>query len=399
MGLLVHASLPPVMPGPVDVPVEMTATQPGRWKITHACEDVVAVLALAEAQAEIGMRPAVLTPNGWLTPGESVVPAPPVSLVHAWRKVRHWRSVFAREAVGQPGEILHAHSFSAAMAGIRAGLAVVYDVDEPIGELTPKPGPWLQRSLGVAENFALSRACAVVVHSQQMWNWAIERGVRAADLFLVPEPVRIPAILPEGEQWLTARVGLRPELTVFAPAEFSADRSALDLLLRAFAVLTGEIEGAHLLIEAADPQAFADCADVHFISNCEREHALCCADLVLAGDAPTSPNPSAIDAFVHGQALLAADLPANREVSPQGRGCIWYSPESERDLAYRASFLARNPDFRSALGNHGRAHLLATRGFEAVAHAFAEVYRHAAKRHRSGGRPDIFQATPALAVC
>jgi len=285
------------------------------------------------------------------------------------------------------------------MAGIRAALPVVYEVSSPIGASAPRPGPWLQRSLSVAESFVLARASTLVVHSQQMWNWALEHGARADNVFIVPEPVAIPTLVPDSVTWLLDTVGTRPQVTVFAPHEFTASQAALDLLLRAFATLAGEIDGVHLLIETADPAAFANCADVHFIRPGDRDRALAAADFVLAGAATEGPNLSAIDAYVFGRLLLAADVPANREVSQQGRGCLWFNPASDRDLAHRAAFLARNPDFRVALGNHGRAHLKGTRSYQAVARAYADVYRHALNRHRNSSHPDIFLTIPALAIC
>lgn len=117
-------------------------------------------------------------------------PPTALSLIHEWQQVRRWRNRFATEIVDQWTEILHAHCFAAAMAGLRGSSPVVYDLMSPIGAgIAPKPGAWLLQSLRVAEQFALSRAAAVVVHSQAMWAEALRRGVEAQDLYLVPDPV------------------------------------------------------------------------------------------------------------------------------------------------------------------------------------------------------------------
>lgn len=399
---LTFATIPPPIPGEFDPAIETMRRALRRWNITHACEDVNDVIPLAEAQLSLGMRPALLTPNGWFNPGVPNAPAPPVSLVHAWRKVRHWRSVFAREGAGQSGEILHAHCFSAAMAGVRAGMPVVYDVASPIGSTAPTAGTWLLRSLRVAENFVVSRAGAVVVHSEQNWNWALQAGARADDLFLIPEPIVAPSVLIDNTCWLMAIANGRPAVTFFA----NANAKDVSTLLGAFAVVVEEVEGAHLLIETVD-EDFARCEAarlniidrVHSTNAGDRERALTACDVVITGDTSDSPNALAIDAFLYGRALLAADVPFNREVSPNGRGCVWFTPGSERDLAYRASFLARNPDFRAALGANGRAHIQHTRGPHVVARQYDDVYRHALKRHRSDTRPDIFHRVPILACC
>lgn len=391
------AAIPPTVPGEFDATIHVGPRAVGRWKVTHACEDIEHILPLAEAQFEIGMRPALLTPNGWFDPAVPVAPAPPLSLVHAWREVRHWRNVFARDGVGQSGEILHAHCFSAGMAGLRAALPVVYDVAAPLGSATPNAGAWLVRSLRVAESFVLSRAVAVVVHNQQTWNWALELGARAEDLFLIPDPVILPAVLVDNTAWLISVASTRPAVTFFS----ASMNGEVERLIRAFALVADEIDGAHLLVESdAADRVRAEAAKlnvgnrVHPIAMDGRDRALTCCDVVISTSASL-----AIEAFSYGRALLAADTPDIREVTPNGRGCVWFRGDSERDLAFRASFLARNPDFRTALGGNGRAHVQATRGVEVVARRYDDVYRHALKRHRAGTRPDIFHGVPILACC
>jgi glycosyltransferase involved in cell wall biosynthesis len=114
------------------------------------------------------------------------------------------------------------------------------------------------------------------------------------------------------------------------------------------------------------------------------------ADVVIAAT-PADDGPGAvlIAALAHGRAILAADVAQNREVTPQGRGCLWFRNNDVQDLAGRAAFLARNPDFRTALGLSGRAHLQATRSPKVVAAKYDDVYRHAFQRRHRGG-PDAF---------
>src|SRR5581483_1934333 len=49
------------------------------------------------------------------------------------------------------------------------------------------------------------------------------------------------------------------------------------------------------------------------------------------------------------------------------RGCLWFRPAEVGDIAFRARFLASNPQFRRALGLAGREHCAATRSSEVVA--------------------------------
>lgn len=400
MGRIEHfAALPPLISVEFDASAENAAPVTRRWNVTHACEDVQDAIPLAEAQFALGMRPALLTPNGWFHPGAASASLAPLSLVHTWREVRHWRNVFAREGAGRPGEILHAHCFSAAMAGLRAGLPVVYDVAAPLGSNSPNAGMWLLRSLRVAEGFVLSHVGAVVVHSQPTWNWALELGARAEDLFLIHHPVVASPVVRDSTAWLVSVTNLRPAVTFF-----STDGPDRALLLGAFAVVAEEYDGAHLLIETTAGDAIRHEAArldlsgrVHAIGAEDRARALSSCDVVIA--AAGSTNSTAVEAFLYGRALLAADVPSNREVSPNGRGCVWFEAGSERDLAFRASFLARNADFRAALGINGRTHIQTARSPHVIARQYDGVYRHAIQRHHSGTRPDIFHGVPALACC
>lgn len=385
------------MPGPGAYPKLSPSPLVRRWSVTHTCDVAADLALLADAQVELGMRPALLTPAGWSSSAEPAVPAPSLSLVHAWREVRHWRALFDRECIGFSGEILHAHSFSAGMAAVRAGLPVVYDFVSPVGA-RGNAGPWLTRSLRIAEGFVLTRVSAVVVHSRRMWDLATAQGVRPEDLFLIPDPVALPS--PIASRGIT-----RCETGDHAVLFFASSDIDPDLLLRAFALLAEEIDEAHLLIDNSAAAAITQRAAelglvdrVHVISSAERVDALVSADVVIAGPAAESPNTLAITALARSRALLAADVGANREVSAHGRGCLWYAANNERDLAFRAAFLARNPDFRSALGASGRAHLQATRGALAVARQYDEVYRHALSRDEDG-RPHGSVRIPAFALC
>jgi hypothetical protein len=98
----------------------------------------------------------------------------------------------------------------------------------------------------------------------------------------------------------------------------------------------------------------------------------------------------------HGLALLAADLPRNRDASPSGRGCLWFDVNNSRDLGGRMVFLATHSDFRAALARTGRAHLLETRNSAVIGRAYDEAYRHAAGRKKSaGGGPGLTVLHPA----
>jgi len=94
------------------------------------------------------------------------------------------------------------------------------------------------------------------------------------------------------------------------------------------------------------------------------------------------PNPVCLEALRHGAALLAADVPRNRDSSPDGRGCLWFETNNARDLGCRMAFLGANLDFRVALASTGRLHLLETRNSTAIGRKYGEAYLHAAGRKK-----------------
>ncbi len=361
-----------------------------RWRVLHACEDGAVVAGVADAEIQAGMRPSVMTPHGWYRPGAAEQERPSaLSLVHTWQEVRTWRSRYAADAVETWAEVLHAHCFAAAMAGLRGNVAVVYDLAAPIGAgITPRPGTWLLHSLRIAEQFAISRADAIVVHSHAAWLHALRHGGSADDLFLVLQPAEI------GDWEAPPQRG---DLVIFAPdvfADAEKGRESLVIVLRAFAIIATEIENVRLKLEAAGGAADtareevrkARLSDlVEITAPAQRKWSMTAAHVVITGR-PAGDEPSAAmrSAFAQGRPVVAADVAQNREVTPQGRGCLWYRPDDFRDLARRAAFLARNRDFRAALGSSARQYLHSTCGAIAIARKYDEVYRHAFQRRRRG---------------
>lgn len=359
------------------------------WSVMHATDDVRAVLELAEAQRALGMRPVLVTPAGYgsieLYLREGDAPERSVSLLSTWQRVRQWRKSLGDCGAAGAMEIVHAHCFSAGMSGVRNWPVVVYDLDDFVEHDAEPDQQWLARSLRVAEQFVLARAEAVVIHRASLRENALERGATPEHLFVVPEP------LPRDRHQCDPawREALRiPAASVALLAAHAPED--LDALLSAFTQLALEVEGTILLLRAADPAAAAlhgklsaagIAAALRMVDEERWQDAVLGADVVLAGPpADRSAQAVMVQAMRAGRAVLAADVPANRDVSPEGRGCLWYRPGNARDLAGRTSFLARNADFRRSLGETARAYLEESRTPEAVARAYDAVYRHAFAR-------------------
>jgi glycosyltransferase involved in cell wall biosynthesis len=175
--------------------------------------------------------------------------------------------------------------------------------------------------------------------------------------------------------------------------------------LEAFAIVSGELRDARLFIQAdaeciqplfEKASALGVTSRIHAVSRTERERALAEADVVLALSREHAET-TVLTGLVSHRAILAADVPTARDASADGRGVLWFRPGDVRDLALRAVFLARNPDFRVALARAGQNHLLETRTPEAVARRYHAIYRHAWERRRSGPPMSGFNWQPLTA--
>jgi glycosyltransferase involved in cell wall biosynthesis len=117
------------------------------------------------------------------------------------------------------------------------------------------------------------------------------------------------------------------------------------------------------------------------------DKALASADVVIC-DREHADTSLALEALAHGRALLAADVAQHRDITSDGRGCLWFRSGEVSDIAFRAIFLAGNPPFRRALGAAAREHCQTTRSVEVVGAQYDAVYRLAfSKRKDRGSTP------------
>ena len=168
------------------------------WRVLHLCPAPGVIAPVLEVQRAAAMRPLAFTPSGPAEPGAWLAQSPPTSsasLLSAWREVRSWRRWIA-ESEGK-FEIVHAHSFSAGMAAVRAGARLVYDIRTFVEQAAGAAGElaqhsWLERSFRTAEQFVLTRASAVIVHSAAAYRGALERGAASDSVFIFPELSQTP---------------------------------------------------------------------------------------------------------------------------------------------------------------------------------------------------------------
>lgn len=378
--------------------------RPHPWTVIHACERARDVLPLVEGQLAAGMRPSLLTPSG--AGGEAILEtskresAHPVSLLNTWSHVREWRSLMNDSAADTSSDILHAHSFSAGMAAVRASSCVVYQLKQPVEKLAAAresydENSWLARSFRVAEQFVLTRAAAVVVPNHAQRLACLDRGVNAGNTFLIPEPIEHALLDSAPERsWLMESANAGAE-TVFilVPGLPSSEWQARDALLRWLRVFCN-VRRQHAdvrLVLLAEMQAQAMAYNMASACNLTpwlcvlpasmRDKALASADVVIC-DREHASSGIALEVLARGRALLASDVESHREITPDGRGCLWFRSGEVNDIAQRASFLASNPHFRRALASAGREHCQTTRSAEAVGAQYDAVYRSAFSKRK-----------------
>src|SRR5436305_12330719 len=203
------------------------------WRVIHACEYARDVLPVIEGQVAIGMRPFIVTPQGagsaelYLSGGNQDQPRS-LSLLRSWQDVRNWRKSLLDCAPETTSDLVHAHCFAAGMAAVRSCSCVVYDLSACIEEMAisaglVEPGSWMGRSFRVAEQFILSRAAAVIVHSLGLKEAALERGAPPDSVFLIPEPISEdtePPALWQDLNFLTDSSGSRPDSVPFLVPPF-----------------------------------------------------------------------------------------------------------------------------------------------------------------------------------
>src|SRR5215475_3383837 len=221
------------------------------WRVIHACEHARDVLPVVEGQVAIGMRPFIVTPQGagtaelYLSGGNHDQPRS-LSLLRSWQDVRNWRKSLLDCAPETTADMVHAHCFAAGMAAVRNCSCVVYDLNACIEEMAIaaglcEPGSWMGRSFRVAEQFVLSRAAAVIVHSIGLKEAALERGAPADGVFLVPEPISEETeapVLSQDIDFLSRRFGVTAESVSFFVPQFLSD-GAEQLSSAAISVLEG----------------------------------------------------------------------------------------------------------------------------------------------------------------
>jgi hypothetical protein len=350
-----------------------TPTRPRKWDVIHACDNARQIADVLDAQATANIRAYVLSRPRLA--GDS--------LLQSWNEVRKWRAQLD-EYCGEPpfdsaGMVIHAHSFTAGMAGIRGDLAAVYDVEAFIEERSSERS-WLMRSFRAAEQFVLVQAAAVVVHSEHTKQVCITRGLDAERAFFIPHATPLMPDTNAADAFRRRLAISRGELAIFSEVMDSGIASAIlehrgatgtDIRV----LLSESASAAMALLPQADRLAQISVS----VSIDNHRTAIAASDLVLA-----TGEESLVTAMTFGKPSLIADGELARSVSPDGAGLVWHRENDPHDRGRRLLYLLREAEFRSSLGTSARRFITERRSLERIGKMYEEVYRLAIERKRSG---------------
>lgn len=353
-----------------------------KWDVIHACDNARQVADLLDAQATANIRAYVLSRPR--LQGDS--------LLQSWNEVRKWRAQLDEHSFEPPfdsaGLVVHAHSFTAGMAAIRGEQPAVYDISAFIDQTGNEPRNWLARSFRAAEQFVLSQAAAVIVHSTGMKQACASRGVAAERLFLVPAAARL---FPEcAASNLRTRLAIgRDEVVICSEV---LDPRIAEIVLAS----TGSPRRLLLLGDASlisgmpqsDPLAQRTIA----LSMAGLDEAISVSDVVIA-----ESEHALLVAMLHGKPTLALDGEATRAISPDGAGLLWFAAEDVEDRARRLTRLLEQAEFRRSLGDAARRYITTTRSLDRVGKMYEEVYRFAAQQKSVKTQPPSAPLLPVAA--
>jgi glycosyltransferase involved in cell wall biosynthesis len=202
----------------------------------------------------------------------------------------------------------------------------------------------------------------------------VRREIRRARLLVVATPACASLLLEK-----SIAMGIADAIFAISSAECGRAFAEADVIIAlGNAAARGDARDAEREISAATPTAGGTHQPLECLSE---EHFP--VEQVSAARSRAGHLSAALTGMIVGVTVLAADTPGHRDLSPEGRGLLWFRPEDARDLATRAAFLAHNPELCRSLAVAARKHLMETRSPQAIGCRYNEVYHHVFVRRRS----------------
>ena len=299
-------------------------------------------------------------------------------------------------------DIVHIHalfSFASVIAAVCARRRGIPYIIRPLGTLNRwgmhKRHPRLKRlSFRFIESRILKEAAGVQYTSQQEALEARQLGVDHGPL-IVPNPVDLPAHIPEPGAFRAAHPHLRNGAALVLFLSRLDPKKGLDLLLAAFSRVRENHPGATLVIAGDGDPAFvarlkqdgerlglgASTIWTGFLQGEEKLAVLADADVFVLPSYSENFGVAIVEAMAAGLPVIVSDqVGIHREVAASRAGLV--VPCSERELAEALQRMITDRAFRAAAGRNGQK-LAARFSTKSVSHQLLKVYGEVVDQRRN----------------
>ncbi|MFL4480115.1 glycosyltransferase family 4 protein [Paeniglutamicibacter sp. ORCA_105] len=308
-------------------------------------------------------------------------------------------------AVGrlQPRVLHTTTDFSNALAVMSVaeafGLPWVYEVRGQLADTWASTRPESAKSsqryklFRQREAFVASRATHVVTLGEAMRAELVAQGIPSNKITIAPNAVGDAYLEdPIGREEARERLGLSPDLQYVGTVSSLVAYEGLDLLIRAAAELIPENPKLRVLIVGSGVEAnnlkdlskslgiYEYCLFPGRVPRDEARTYHCALDIfvvprrnlsVTRAVTPLKP----VEALACEVPVVAADLPALRELIVHGKTGLLVEPDDSHQLAVAIKTLLEHSSKRASMGAAGRKQMLAERTWSANAQKLSETYK------------------------
>jgi glycosyltransferase involved in cell wall biosynthesis len=243
------------------------------------------------------------------------------------------------------------------------------------------------------EMLAVNEADRVVVISEGLKQYFIERGIPNEKLFVVPNGVNIEQFQPlERDTKLARKLEISPETVVIGYVGSLVDYEGLDILLEAAAILRDrDIDNFRLLIVGAG-KAYETLTEkaraleldklCHFAGPVPREEVQAYYSLIDIAPFPRKMLPvtklipplKPMEAMAMGSVVMVSDLPALSEIGVDGSSSIHFKSDDVTVLANSLEKVLASKELRDRIGRAGRKWVMQERSVSALGNRLKLVY-------------------------
>jgi glycosyltransferase involved in cell wall biosynthesis len=275
------------------------------------------------------------------------------------------------------------------------GARIVYEVHDLEADHPSRASKWPRafwaRFLPWLDHIALSRANRIVSLTQTFKDWAVQRGVKKAQLIaVIPDAFDPDLYYPVDAGMAKHEVGLPEKAFVVGYAGLTFAYRNLDLLVEAFAQIAASNHDALLLLVGGRPQEVEELQTLAEKLHIPQEQIILtgqveqarsalyvqCADVLAIPDTVTGMTASPLKLFEYmaaGKPIICKDMPALREIVNED-AALFFEGGYVNSLAAGLRALMDDPACRERMG---KAALAQSAGYTyaARAHRIVEVVR------------------------